>query len=395
VIKNILIMDKVRIKGFIKRFTKELIIALVLAMLAGIIIEWWIHWSRKQAIQRNLKAVATILVYGKDHKLISQGSGFFINSTGLLATNGHVVNGAADIIAQLPSGAFYDYREIKSTDPDADIAILQFDAKETPTVSGMGNSDELFVGQTVYALGTPIGQEGTVSGGNVSNPSQDLHGRKFIQFTAPISPGSSGGGLFNDDGEVIGITAASLNITYGSQAGQAQNINFAVPINDVKTVVSGSQNLSHGSATYYYAQGLLADDQKLFDTAIVFFKKAIELNEKYTDAYIGLAYVYYEKGEFELEVQYNYQATLADTSNAEAFYCLGTSYEDIGQYNKAIVAYKKSLSLNPNKKDTLHDLAVLYLAKGDKESAANLIAQLKDLDRGWGFKLEVLMSRLK
>jgi S1-C subfamily serine protease len=354
------------LKSFIKRFSKEIVIALVFAILAGIIIEWWIHWSRKQAIQRNLKAVATILVYGKDHKLISQGSGFFINSTGLLATNAHVINGAVEIIAQLPSGAFYNYREIKSTDPDADIAILQFDARETPTVSGMGNSDELFVGQAVYAMGTPIGQEGTVSGGNVSNPSQNLHGRKFIQFTAPISPGSSGGGLFNDDGEVIGITAASLNILSGSQVGQAQNINLAVPINDVKTTVTGNQNLSQGSATYYYAQGLLADNQKLFDTAIAFFKKAIELNNKYTEAYMGLAIVYYEKGEFELELQNNYLAAQADTSNAEAFYYLGTAYEDIGQFDNAIIAYKKSLSLNPKEKDALHDLSLIYLAKGEK-----------------------------
>ena len=391
---KILNIDKAGLKSFIIKYSKEIIIALVLAILAAVIIEWWIHWSKKQAIHRNLKAIATILVYGKDHKIISQGSGFFINSTGLFATKAHVVNGAAQIIAQLPSGAFYNYREIKSIDPDADIAILQFDARETPTISGMGNSDELFVGQTVYAMGTPIGQEGTVSGGNVSNPSQNLHGRNFIQFTAPISPGSSGGGLFNDEGEVIGITAASLNIPSGLQTGQAQNINFAVPINDVKTAVTGNQNISQGSATYYYAQGLLADNQKLFDTAIVCFKKAIELNNKYAAAYMGLAIVYYEKGEYELELQNNYLAAQADTSNAEAFYYLGTAYEDIGQFDNAIIAYKKSLSINPKEKDTLHDLSLIYLAKGDKKSASSYISQLKQLDRGWAFKLEVLMSRL-
>ena len=392
---KILSTEKASLKGFIKRFSKELIIALVLAILAGVIIEWWGHWSRKQALQHNLKAIATILAYGRDNKVIGQGSGFFINSTGLLATNAHVIKGAATITAQLPSGAFYSYREIKSIDTDADIAILQFDARETPTVSGMGNSDELSVGQAVYAMGTPIDQESTVSGGNISNPNQDLHGRKFIQFTAPISPGSSGGGLFTDDGEVIGITAASLNIPSGSQTGQAQNINFAVPINDVKTVVAGSQNLPQGSAAYFYAQGLLADDKKMRDQAIKYFKKAIQLNDKYTEAYLGLANEYYEKGEFELEVQYDLQATQADTSNAEAFYYLGTGYEDIGQFDKAIIAYEESLSLNPTKKDVLHDLALLYMAAGDKKSASNLIAQLKQLDRGWGFKLQVLMNRLK
>jgi superkiller protein 3 len=159
--------------------------------------------------------------------------------------------------------------------------------------------------------------------------------------------------------------------------------------------VTGNQNLSQGSATYYYAQGLLADNQKLFDTAIAFFKKAIELNNKYTEAYMGLAIVYYEKGEFELELQNNYLAAQADTSNAEAFYYLGTAYEDIGQFDNAIIAYKKSLSLNPKEKDALHDLSLIYLAKGDKESAYSLISRLKQLDHSWAYKLEVLMSRLK
>jgi tetratricopeptide (TPR) repeat protein len=120
-----------------------------------------------------------------------------------------------------------------------------------------------------------------------------------------------------------------------------------------------------GKSTFH-AQGLLADNQKLFDTAIVYFKKAIELNNKYAAAYLGLAIVYYEKGEFELEMQNNYLAAQADTANAEAFYYHGTSYEDIGQFDKAIIAYKKSLSLNPIEKDALHDLSLFYLAKGAK-----------------------------
>jgi serine protease Do len=100
-----------------------------------------------------------------------------------------------------------------------DIAILQFSASETPSVSDLGNSDDIRIGDKVFTIGTPTGQENTVSEGNISFTNRELNGRRFLQFTAPISPGSSGGGLFDEDGNIIGITTASLHSTSGPQAG--------------------------------------------------------------------------------------------------------------------------------------------------------------------------------
>jgi S1-C subfamily serine protease len=109
----------------------------------------------------------------------------------------------------------------------------------------------------------------TVSAGTVSNPLQQIGEKRFVQFTAPISPGSSSSGLFDDDGAVIGITAASRSIPSGPQAGTAQNLNLAVPINNVKEVMTGEVGtFAKESPAYYYSLGNLADNKKEWDIAI-------------------------------------------------------------------------------------------------------------------------------
>ena len=184
------------------------------------------------------------------------------------------------MVAHLPSGAFYTLKTFGPKDEKSDIAVLQFDASETPSIKGFGNSDLLQIGDEVYALGTPNGLEATYWAGTVSNPSRQVDGQTFIQFSAPISPGSSGGGLFDLEGEVIGITAASENIQTGPQAGLAQNLNFAVPINRVKSTLNpeGGYELQKDSAGYYYSLGNLADNKRQKDKAIDLYSKALSLD---------------------------------------------------------------------------------------------------------------------
>jgi len=227
---------------FIRHWSKELAIASALAIVAAIIIDplWAKHEKqlKQQAIENDLKAVATLEVFDSRNKPVGQGSGFFITTSGILVTNFHVVKEAGNVRAHLPSGAFYTLKSFGPIDEKADIAVLQFDARETPSIKGFGDSDSIKIGDEVYALGTPNGLEATYSAGTVSNPSREVEGQTFIQFSARISPGSSGGGLFDLDGEVIGITAGSENIRTGPQAGLAQNLNLAVPINRVRNTLN-------------------------------------------------------------------------------------------------------------------------------------------------------------
>ncbi len=382
-------------KTLLKKSSRVFTVVAVLAVLAVVIVTWWNSGTGGGWIQHNLNAVATVIVYGPDGNVKGQGSGFFINSTGLFVTNAHVMHGAASAVAKLPSGAFYAMKEVKAISRARDLAILQFDGKGTPYVTGLGNSDDIRAGDKVYAIGTPNGLEASVSEGNVSNPDRQFDGMRLIQFTAPISPGSSGGGLFNEGGRVIGITSGSFVISSGPQAGLAQNLNYAVPISYLKNLIADTNRTAEGNATYYYLQGLLADNQKNWNKAADLYSKAIELDSTYGDAYMGLAGVYYSLGDYQLELKNYLAATAVDPNNSDAYYYLATAYEDVAQYDKAFDAFKKAIALAPDDKDISHDFAILCLATGNKKAAKLLIKNLSGLDPGWGAVLQSILDHQK
>ena len=376
-----------------RKVLRDFIILLILVGVTAGVITWWNSTTAANRIDQNSKAVVTLIVYGTDGIVKCQGSGFFVNSKGLLATNAHVVSDGANVVAKLASGAFYNMKEIKRINRNDDLALLQFDAKETPCVVGLGNSDEIKMGEKVYAIGTPHGQDATLSEGNVSYPTREFNGIRHIQFTAPISPGSSGGGLFDEKGNVIGITSSFLNIPSGEQAGLDQNLNYAVPVNDLKAMISDTSKRLEGNAAYYYAQGTSADYRRDWNKAMDYYSEAIMLDSTYAAAYVNLASDYFSTGNYELEVKNYLKATKLDPSNSNAYFLLGTAYEDVSQYDKAINAYKTALSLEPNDKDFIYELALLYLARGDKQRARVLVNNLCRLDQGLGAVFQSILSR--
>ncbi|MGD0915686.1 MAG: trypsin-like peptidase domain-containing protein [Thermodesulfobacteriota bacterium] len=384
-----------KILTFIKHFSKEILIGLILAVIAAVAIDVYKSEIHKNNIEANKKAIATVLVYGKEGNLLGQGSGVFINATGLLVTNFHVIEGTdiSKTVAKLSTGAQYSLRNLRGLDKKLDIALLQFEGTETPHVKKLGDSDQLLSGERVIAIGSPLGQENSVSDGIIANPARELLGLKFIQFTAPISPGSSGGGLFNKDGKtIIGIMRAALQ----DEKREAQNLNFAIPINLVKNILSGSERkLVEQSADYYYSLGQIEENHGNSDKAIEYYQKAISIDSRYADAYISLGSIYYDKGEYDLEVNNFEKAVTIDPDKYEYLYYLGTAYEDTHQYDKAVKAYREVLRIKRDDKDTLHDFAILLIADGDCDQAREYISRLKALDTGQAKKLELLIARTR
>jgi S1-C subfamily serine protease len=173
-------------------------------------------------------AVVVVIASDKGGKTISQGSGFLVSRDGRVITNYHVIEDAKSAIIKLDNGAFYSIAGLVAADEGHDVAVLKADGKGFPTLS-LGDSARMQVGEEVVAIGNPLSLETTVSSGIVSAIRQ-LEGQgSVLQITAPISPGSSGGPLFNMRGEVIGITA--FQVTRG------QNLNFAIPINVAKQLL--------------------------------------------------------------------------------------------------------------------------------------------------------------
>ncbi len=151
----------------------------------------------------------------------SLGTGFVVRSDGWIATNLHVVVGGPRVKVTLRDGRELDVVEVLAASAEHDLALVRIDARGLPTLK-LGDSDRMRPGDPIVAIGNPLGLEDTVSDGLVSARRRLPQGFEILQVSAPIAPGSSGGPLFNDRGEVVGIATAV------AQGGQ--NLNFGVPI---------------------------------------------------------------------------------------------------------------------------------------------------------------------
>lgn len=172
--------------------------------------------------QRALPAVVTIRTEN------SLGTGFVIRSDGWIATNLHVIVGGPHVKVTLHGEREVDVVEVLAASAEHDLALLRVEAKDLPVVA-LGNSDAMRAGDAVVAIGNPLGLENTVSNGLVSARRMLDQDTEVLQISAPIAPGSSGGPVFNDRGEVIGIATAVLL--------QGQNLNFGMPARYLATLL--------------------------------------------------------------------------------------------------------------------------------------------------------------
>jgi len=171
-----------------------------------------------------------------ERKATALGSGFIIDSKGIVVTNNHVIQGAEDIIVSVNGSIEYKAKVI-GTDPYMDLAVLQIISDEKFKTVSFGNSDKARVGDWVIAIGNPFGFGGTVTSGIISSRNRDIGLTRyddFIQTDASINQGNSGGPLFNLDGEVIGINTA---IIAPGQSGSI-GLGFAIPSNPASNVIS-------------------------------------------------------------------------------------------------------------------------------------------------------------
>src|SRR5213596_2928090 len=167
----------------------------------------------------------------EDEPRRATGSGFVIDSSGLIVTNAHVVEGAEKVQVRLSDGRRFT-GALVGRDNRVDLALVRIDGATNLTVLPLGDSNRLRVGEFVLALGHPFGLEQSVSLGIVSRKGAPLTiaapGFDFIQTDAAINPGNSGGPLVNMAGEVVGVN---------SMAARNGSIGFAIPANLVKQII--------------------------------------------------------------------------------------------------------------------------------------------------------------
>lgn len=304
--------------------------------------------------------VVVIYSYDFDNNPIKQGSGVVINDSGFIVTNFHVFSECENITVY-HNKVKLGNADIITADMDQDILILKVDNLNLPGIK-IGNSDGLVVGEKVYAIGSPMGYENTISEGIISGiRSFYKDENKIIQVTASISEGSSGGAIVNSEGELIGIS------TFQEKKGQ--NLNFAIPVNsiiDFKNSISYEKNDIEGNRIFI--KGYNAFESQKYEDAVYYYTGYLKLFA-YGIAYFnrGIAYLKLEK--YKEAIMDFSNAILNDYTKSKVYYSRGKAYLGKGDYYMALSDYNYSVTLDPESSVPYNQRGEYYLQIEDYNNA--------------------------
>lgn len=313
----------------------------------------------------------------------SMGSGVILPNRDVV-TNCHVVKGASQLKVRVGNK---DYpATLRYSDWDRDICSLIVSGVSAPVVV-VGSTKTLKIGAKVYAIGAPQGLELTLSDGIVSNL-REVEGGRYIQSTAAISPGSSGGGLFDENGALVGLTTFYL--------AEGQNLNFAVPVEWINELPKRSTKittaaqpvtqwlnkaielesrkdwsglLEHttrwtkaqpGSRAAWYCLGISYAQIGQSAKAIEAYQQALRLDPDYAVVWANLGATYSELGQIAKAIDAHQQALRIDPEDVKAWTNLGVAYADSGQFTKAIECHQQALRITPEQAETWGNLGVAY-----------------------------------
>jgi S1-C subfamily serine protease/Tfp pilus assembly protein PilF len=282
---------------------------------------------------------STVIIFAYDDKgeFLKLGSGFFISQNGDVITNYHLIQGASSAEIKTADEKTYPITYILAGDEPNDLIRLSVNipSQEVYPLSLSQTIPE--VGERIIVYGSPLGLENTVSDGIVSAIRDIPDYGRIIQITAPISPGSSGSPVLNMQGEVIGI--ASFQMVEG------QNLNFAIPSEKIANL-----NLKE--------EKKISTSEELFGQE----SKAKEDSDFYTEAYQKALYFINDKEEYEKALPYLEIAIKADilSLKEDVYFYIGFCNDNMGNYSKAIEAYKQAISINPDYAYTYYFLGSAY-----------------------------------
>lgn len=390
-----------------------------------------------EVFQKASPSVVVVQAQDKDGKPVAFGSGV-VMPDGDVVTNCHIIVDASSI--EVYHGEKGYNASTRYVDWDRDVCSFSVPSMKAPSVS-VGNTKNLKVGSRVYAIGAPQGLTLTFSEGIISSL-RPVEGGQYLQITAPISPGSSGGGLFDEEGRLIGLTTFYLK--------EGQQLNFAVPVEwigelsqrhnkNLKTVDTYSDWLKQAiafeekkdwkglanhalkriklmpqDAVAWYILGNVycksgqtakaieayqrslrvnSEDDHAWNNlgtayaessqtakAIDAYQQALKINPRNANAWSNLGSAYYKSGQTAKAIDAYQQTLRINPENADAWYILGISYNKSDQTAKAIEAYQQALRINPENANTWYLLGISYAISGHKEKAMEVYRQLKSIN---------------
>lgn len=294
--------------------------------------------SATEVFERVSPSVVVVYALDQAGQVASQGSGVVIEP-GVVATNCHVLAGGEAYA--VVHGKRRMPARLRHADWDRDVCSLSAEGLSAPAAP-LGSTRELKVGQKVYAVGAPQGLELTLSEGILSSLRDIGAGSPYLQITAPISPGSSGGGLFDEEGRLIGLTTFYL--------AEGQQLNFAVPVEFVR------QLPQRQAAAPARPKGA-SSAEWLHRTLALEYKKDWPALQRHAQAW-----------------------TRAEPDNTTAWYALGVAYVKQGQWAKAIEAFQQALRIDPQLATAWFGLGVAYTVQQNRGKAIEVYQVLKTLD---------------
>lgn len=296
--------------------------------------------TAEQIYKKINNTVVVVHAYNSNNELVKQGSGVVLNEKGYIVTNYHVLSGC-DRIEILHNKEIVPYVDIIGIDVEKDILILKIKAKKFPAIK-LGDSKDLNIGQRVYAIGSPLGFENTISEGIISGlRSYEEYDKNYIQITASISPGSSGGAVVNDKGELIGISTLTVE--------KGQNLNFAIPINDILNVDISSYGKDDTYKDFeLLSKGNYAADNGNYYGAINYYSSFIEKFNTSAVGYFNRGFAYGKIKEYEREIKDYNIAIEIDPYFTAAYLNRGNAQFNQNNFSAAVSDYNKAIELNPN-----------------------------------------------
>lgn len=359
--------------------------------------------SPRQVVER--AGAAVVLIESGEGESASLGSGFLVDRDGALVTNLHVIDGAGKLTVTLHDGTRLEDVAVRAFDVERDLAVLTVALPAGAskwTVADLGDTADVEPGARILVIGNPLGLERTVTEGIVSawregesSEELSLPPSRLLQISAAISPGSSGGPVFDERGRVIGV--ATAGVLWG-----VAGLNFAVPIDDVPALLAEDaamdlvtfrervDDVRRELARPYYDDGRNAYDRGNPEEAAKRLEKALRLFPRYEDALLLSGRISLETGRIELAEQRFDQAVKVDRYNPEAWCGLGRTHRvraladnDTVRLARAEEALERALGIDPRHARAAYELAVIQIARGAVDRARQLLESAVDNEAGF------------
>ena len=345
--------------------------------------------------EKALAATVYLEMQDSTGETLSIGSGFFVRQN-LIVTNYHVIEGAASGTAKLVGKhTKYTIEGITATEKFNDLAILKVSASGIKPLPLVANSDRVKIGGQVYVAGNPKGLEGTFSDGIISSK-RGGYANQRLQMTAPISPGSSGGPVLNTRGEVIGVSFMTIE--------GGQNLNFAIPSNYIKTLLSLSNKVrplsrvsSTVSAETYFRRGYMKYESGDYQGALAAFDNAIRLKPDAAEAYVNRGNVKGKLGQLNAAIADFDTAIRLRPDLVDAYVNRGSAKNTLGLHNAAIADYDTAIRLKPddaeayvNRGSAKYKLGQFNAAISDYDTAIRLKSDYAEAYLGRGLAKDTL-----